>query len=156
MTQLSLNYNSESKSEFFKVLAVVQEKSDKYSALESISSPQHVYSFIKDKIGDLANEVCGVIHLDIKNKPIGWGIVSQGTFDQTLVSPKSIFSTSLLCGASSIILFHNHPAGSNKPSLEDIELTKVIKDGAKVLDMKVLDHIIVGDDYFSFKENGMM
>ena len=87
----------------------------------------------------------------IKHK-IGTGGVSG-----VIVDPKIIFSIALSHLAPSIILVHNHPSGSIKPSAHDIKLTKKIKEGGQILEIRLLDHLIIGEnDYFSFVDAGML
>lgn len=91
--------------------------------------------------------------LDAKNKVIGIHTVSIGTLCCTVVSPREVFKAAILANAASIIIAHNHPSGDVTPSLEDIQVTAVLKQAGKLLDIEVLDHVIVGEDgaYASMK-----
>ena len=74
-----------------------------------------------------------------------------------MVSIRSIFSRAILCNANSIIVAHNHPSGIVKPSHEDISITRRIKEASEILDIKLIDHIIIGEDsYYSFKNEGLL
>ncbi|MGE5329478.1 MAG: JAB domain-containing protein, partial [Deltaproteobacteria bacterium] len=92
-----------------------------------------------------------------KNKIAGLHIIAVGGLNQTVVQAREVFQQALLNNAASIILFHNHPSGEVQPSRDDIELTKSLNDGGKLLGIKVLDHIIIGDSgsYTSLKERGL-
>jgi DNA repair protein RadC len=83
----------------------------------------------------------------------------QGTVNQAVVYPREVIRQALLVGAAAIILIHNHPSGSPRPSEADQRLTRTITDVAKILDILVHDHIIIGGDtgrFFSFREEGIM
>lgn len=94
------------------------------------------------------------VFLNQKMETVGWFKVSQGGISATVVDNKLIFSAALLCHASYIIVAHNHPSGSLEPSQGDIQSTNKIKECARLLDMKLIDHIILTkDDYYSFSDN---
>lgn len=91
------------------------------------------------------------------NRVLGIYEVSSGGMSGTIAHPKLIFSTALITCASGIILAHNHPSGNAKPSSHDLELTKKIKMGGKLLDIEVLDHIIMtAEGYFSFTDERLI
>jgi len=96
--------------------------------------------------------------LDAKNHLIQDEIHSIGTVDTSAVYPREIFKSALLYGASSIICIHNHPSGDPDPSVHDTEITKNIVWGGHLLGIKILDHIIVGDNdrYYSYGDQGLM
>lgn len=86
-------------------------------------------------------------------------IVSVGGLNIVVVDPKIIFQYVWASGASSMILFHNHPSGAIKPSPQDVQLTKRIGEAATILDVELLDHIIIAPDtdaYFSFADEGLL
>lgn len=83
--------------------------------------------------------------------------VSMGTMHGTVAEPREVFRNAILHGASSIILAHNHPSGNIRPSREDIDITKTLIAGGKILKIKVLDHVIIVDgDYYSFNDEGKL
>ena len=98
------------------------------------------------------------LHLDKGNRPICWDRVSVGTLSEALVHPREVFKTALLSSASAVILIHNHPSGRVEPSPEDRNITTRLLEAAKILDIKVLDHLIVGSDgtFFFFQEHGLI
>ena len=96
-----------------------------------------------------------MIALDGKQKPLGIFEISHGIVNMTICNPREIFIKALLCGASGIVITHNHPSGDVTPSKEDIESYKRLKDAGKLIGINVLDSIIVGDGYYSFMENGI-
>lgn len=98
-----------------------------------------------------------VIALSTGNNVLGFYKVSSGGVTSTTADPRVIFQFALLSNATSIILVHNHPSGSLKPSKADKEITIKIRDAGKILDINVLDHIIVtSESYFSFMNEGLM
>jgi len=95
--------------------------------------------------------------LDRSNRVIGYRKIGQGGVSGCVVDPKIIFSIALACGASSIMIAHNHPSGQLKPSEADVTLTKKIKEAGRMLDITVLDHIIItSDGYMSFADEGQL
>lgn len=96
-----------------------------------------------------------VTYLDNQNKVLGTMHVCSGTATTCLMDFKTIFSAGLCVGAVKLIVFHNHPSGILKPSMQDERLTVKLSQAAHLLDMKLLDHIIVNADYdyYSFREN---
>lgn len=98
-----------------------------------------------------------VIALSRANKAIGFYKISSGGITGTVADPRVIFQFALLCNASTIILSHNHPSGNKRPSEGDIEITRKVSEVGRLLDIKVLDHIIVtSEGYYSFSENDLV
>jgi len=89
---------------------------------------------------------------------IGFFKVSTGAVDGSMVDPKVVFTTALNTpGTCAIILAHNHPSGNLKPSEQDITITKKLKEGGKILDIKLLDHLIITDEgYLSLNDENLM
>lgn len=89
-----------------------------------------------------------VLYLNKRNKILGIHTISMGSSDATLVDMKILFSGALLAKAAAIIVCHNHPSGELRPSIQDDKLTHQIREGCKLLDIKLLDHIILTSSYF--------
>lgn len=120
-----------------------------------INSSASAYAILKNKLEDLPHEEFWIITLDRANKYINEYKISEGGVSATVVDPKKIFKRALEDQASGIILCHNHPSGNTQPSPQDLSLTDKIKDGGKLMDILVLDHLIIGDKkYYSFADNG--
>lgn len=95
--------------------------------------------------------------LNRANRVKGWYRVSEGGTTGTVVDPKIIFSIALKCQACGIMLAHNHPSGNTKPSNQDLDLTKKMVAGGKLLEIAVLDHLILtSENYLSFADDGMI
>ena len=137
-----------------KVCAITEERSDEYTNYSSLSSPESVADLVNSlyNMSSLTEEYIYLLAVDTKNVPVGVFEVSHGTVDCSVVSPREIFMRALLCGAAKIILVHNHPSGNVNPSSEDIRITERIKQAGELMGIVLLDHIIVGDGVFSFKE----
>ncbi|HLZ89510.1 MAG TPA: DNA repair protein RadC, partial [Puia sp.] len=103
-------------------------------------------------------EVFGVLFLAQSGRIIKeFEILSQGGITSTTVDPRLIFRRALELGAVSIVVSHNHPSGSVRPSKADLALTQKLQQGAKYMDIKLLDHIIIGrDGYYSFADEGLL
>lgn len=99
-----------------------------------------------------------VLLLNQRNNIIGYENISVGGVSSTTVDSKLIFSLAIKTLSSSVILAHNHPSGSTKPSEADIRLTKQVAKAAELLDMRVLDHVILtgSANYYSFADNGLI
>lgn len=124
---------------------------------DALSSPQAVINFSRVKLSGLSNEAFMVIYLNVKNEVIDYALLQEGTLDNVAVYPRRIVETALSHHASGVILVHNHPSGNPMPSKEDKLLTQDIVDAALALDIRVLDHLIVGrNGYFSFMENNLL
>lgn len=122
-----------------------------------ISASGDIANFLKAKFKDYRHEVFAVLYLNRANKINHFEIVSEGGITGTVADPRIILRKALEQDAVSIILCHNHPSGSLKPSRADEQLTMKIKEAAGFLDIKVLDHIIVSEDgYYSFADEGIL
>lgn len=122
-----------------------------------ISTSNDIADYCIAKLKDYRHEVFAVMFLNRANKINHFEIVSEGGITGTVADPRIILKKALDEDAVSIILCHNHPSGSLKPSRADEDLTHKIKEAAKYFDIRVLDHLIVSDDgYFSFADEGIL
>ncbi len=122
-----------------------------------VSTSADVASYLQILLRDYKHEVFAVLFLNRSNKINHFQIISEGGITGTVADPRIILKKALEEDAVSLILCHNHPSGSLKPSRADEELTLKIKEAAKYFDIKVLDHLIVSDDgYYSFADEGIL
>jgi DNA repair protein RadC len=122
-----------------------------------ISCTSELINFCRTTLGGKKEEEFCVIYLDVQNQIIEFETLQKGTVNQATVYPRQVLENALKKKASAIILVHNHPSGHVRPSEADIRITKTIRETARMLDISVHDHIIIGDDrFFSFREEGMM
>jgi DNA repair protein RadC len=116
-----------------------------------------VANYLQAMFSDHNHEVFAVIFLNRANKINHFEVISSGGMSGTVADPRMILRIALEEKAVSIILCHNHPSGNLKPSQPDRELTKKIKEAARLFDINLLDHIIVSQDgYFSFADEGLI
>lgn len=113
--------------------------------------------FLRTRLKDYAVEKFAVLFLNRANKVNHFQVVSEGGITGTVADPRHILKTALEHNAVNLILCHNHPSGSLRPSRADEELTRKIKEAASYLDINVLDHIIVSEEgYYSFADEGLL
>ena len=122
-----------------------------------VSTSAHAYALLRPVMLDLPHEEFWLLLLDRGNRVIRMERNSVGGLHGTVADPKTIFKAALDHRASSLVVAHNHPSGQLRPSEEDIRLTRKLVDGARLLDISVQDHVIIGDQgYYSFADNGQM
>ena len=119
-----------------------------------IKTAKDVFLYASEKLSDNKKEHFMILHLDSKNRVIKDEIISIGILNASIIHPREVFKSAIKESANSIILVHNHPSGDSEPSIEDKEITERLMEAGELLDIKVLDHVIIGKDNFhSFKEN---
>lgn len=123
--------------------------------LFSVTSSRDVYHYFHPLLSDLKYEEFWVAYLNQSNRIILRKKISKGGVSETAVDIRLILKEAIEHLASGIILCHNHPSGNNKPSCADDTFTKKIKEAARLMDIRVLDHLIVCEDcYFSYADEG--
>jgi DNA repair protein RadC len=122
-----------------------------------IKDSKDIAAYLQVLLKDYSKEVFAVVFLNRANKINHFEIVSEGGITGTVADPRIILKKALEENAVSLILCHNHPSGNLKPSRADEELTAKIKEAARFLDIKVIDHVIVSEEgYFSFADEGIL
>ena len=122
-----------------------------------ITSSSQVFNLMQPIIGELLHEEFWIIYLNHSNKVLEKTQLSKGGITGTLVDVRLVLKQALQIGATGIILVHNHPSGTLKPSQADKQITNKLSTASKSLDIKVLDHLIVTEkDYFSFADNSLL
>lgn len=122
-----------------------------------ITGSRSVFDVMQPILGELQHEEFWILYLNNANNIKLKFQMSKGGITGTMVDSRLVFKKALENSATGIILCHNHPSGNVKPSASDISLTRKIKKGGEVLDIKVLDHLIITEkDYFSFADDNMM
>ncbi|HEY7519502.1 MAG TPA: DNA repair protein RadC [Methylomirabilota bacterium] len=123
----------------------------------ALGSPAEVYAAFGPLMEDLKREVFRVALLDAQNGLLRDVIISEGTLSASLVHPREVFKPAILESAASVILLHNHPSGDPTPSREDIRLTRQLVECARLLDLRIHDHVVIGRGRFiSLAERGMI
>jgi DNA repair protein RadC len=122
-----------------------------------ISSPMVLVNLLMDEMRYLCKEYFKIAILDTKNQILAIENISIGTLNASIVHPRDVFKIAIKRNANSLILIHNHPSGDPNPSNEDISITNRLVDAGNLIGIKVLDHIIIGDNkYISFKEKNLV
>jgi len=123
----------------------------------SIVSSKDAFEIMLPVFADLNHEEFWILILNHANRVIGKQLISKGGLAGTVADPKIIFKTAIEHNAAFIILAHNHPSGNLKPSSQDLQLTRKLVEGGKMLDLQVLDHLIFTDKaYYSFRDEGLI
>jgi len=126
-------------------------------AFNPILSPLEAAQFIRRVLPDNVREHFVTLFLDGKNQVSGFYVVATGTAASCPVGTREVFQGAILAGALSLVVAHNHPAGSVTPSDEDRAVTKRLCDAGLLLGIPVLDHIIIGgDNHYSFKDHSQL
>jgi DNA repair protein RadC len=122
-----------------------------------ITCTSELLDYCKTYMGGLKDERFCVIYLDAQNRLTNIETIQEGIVNQAVVYPRKVLENALKQKASAVILVHNHPSGQVKPSDADIRLTKTIQETARILDIIVHDHVIIGENrFFSFREEGLI
>ncbi len=122
---------------------------------KKFSAPNVIFEMFSDLARETKEHFLSV-HLDGKNRIVAFDRISMGSLNQSIVHPREVFKTALLSSSAAIVFIHNHPTGDPTPSNEDITITRRLKEAGDLLGIKVLDHIIIGCDYCSFIEKGLL
>ena len=136
-------------------VALIKEQSFK-SEIKKIYQPSDVAKIACEYLKDLDREHFILICVDTQHKVNALHTVSIGSVNASIVHPREVFKVAILANATSIFVAHNHPSGNCTPSTEDQTVTKRIQNAGELLGIDLIDHIIVGDGYYSFKENGLL
>lgn len=125
---------------------------------QPVKNPDDAVALLGRELEDYDREVACVVNLQADGRPINMEIISMGTINMSLVSAREVFKSAILSNAANIMLLHNHPSGDPTPSRNDLELTHKLWEAARIMDIPLLDHIILGRGgvYCSFLKNGLM
>jgi len=119
-----------------------------------LSNPDDAEQFLLIRMRDYTKEVFACLFLDTKNRVIEFEELFVGSLNSAEVYPREVVKQALKHNANAVILAHNHPSGDCKPSHSDIQITHTLRDALSLMDIKVLDHLIIGDDVVSLAELG--
>ncbi|HNV69669.1 MAG TPA: DNA repair protein RadC [Candidatus Ozemobacteraceae bacterium] len=125
----------------------------------ALACPKDVVEYLRALMANLPEEEFVTIFVDHANRVIRYETLSRGVEDQTAVYPRKVMKRALALHATGIAVAHNHPTGNPQPSPADREITRHLAAAASTLELRLLDHIIIGRDqqaYFSFRENGLL
>lgn len=132
---------------------MLEEKSRRHR----FSGSDDVQEFFRIKMRDLCHEECHLLLLDVKNQYMGHHLLSRGGITESTVDIRLLLRHALVAGAPNVILAHNHPSGNPQPSRQDDELTKRLNQACHAVQLRLLDHIIIGDNtYYSYADEGKL
>jgi DNA repair protein RadC len=123
---------------------------------DALDNPEDVKNYLKARLQSYPFEVFSCLFLDNKHRVIEYEELFRGTIDGASVHPRELVRRVLHHNAAAIILAHNHPSGIAEPSHQDIEITNKLKQTLDMIDVRVLDHFIIGDEMVSFAERGLL
>lgn len=130
---------------------------ERMAGKDVLSSPGAVVDFARVKLAGLPHEAFMVIYVNVKNRVIDYEVLQKGTVDRAIIYPREIIKAAIMHKAAGVILSHNHPSGDPEPSREDKHLTRSVIEAARTIDLRVIDHLIVGKNgYFSFQETRIL
>ena len=121
-----------------------------------LSTPERMREFLRLHIGPLEYEIFGAVFLDNRHRLIRHEDLFRGTIDCAQVHVREVVLSALRLSATSVVLYHNHPSGNVEPSVADEAITRRIQAALSLLDVRVLDHLIVGTTIYSFAEHGLL
>ena len=122
-----------------------------------LNTPRQLASYLLPQYGSRPVEQFGIVLLDTKHRLLHIKLVSTGSLDSTVAHPREVFREAIAGRAAAIVLFHNHPSGDPRPSVDDVALTARLADAGEVVGIDVLDHLILADQrYYSFTEAGQL
>ncbi|MEZ8743283.1 DNA repair protein RadC [Vibrio atlanticus] len=126
----------------------------KYKREGTFTNPTNVKEYLKLKLGAHDREVFAVMFLDNQHQLISFEKLFFGTIDAASIYPREVLKAALNHNAAAVVFSHNHPSGIAEPSQADRRITQRLVDALKLVDIRVLDHIVVGEDCVSFAEKG--
>lgn len=122
----------------------------------SLCSSEDVYLYVKQDLSFLNHERVVCVFVDTKNQVIKKEILHEGSLNYSIIEPRKIIKRVLEYHASGFFLIHNHPSGDTTPSKQDIDVTRELYDVCLKLDIRFLDHLIIGDKFYSFFDNSLI
>ena len=126
------------------------------SRTDCLTSPADTLTYLRSQLRDQPHEIFACLMLDNRNRVIAFREIFRGTIDAASVYPREVVKQALADNAACVILAHNHPSGVNEPSQADIQITRRLVDALALVDIRVLDHVIVGEQSLCFSERGLM
>lgn len=123
----------------------------------SVTSPKDAEDYLRLQLAPYPYEVFGVLFLDNRHRMIEWREMFRGTIDGASVHPREVVRAAIELNAAAVIFAHNHPSGVADPSKSDLRITERLKDALALIDVRTLDHMIVGEGaVYSFAEAGLL
>lgn len=121
-----------------------------------VSSSNIAKAVIQHKLEHHQNEVFACLFLDSRHRVLEFAEMFRGSINCATVHPREVVRLALRLNAAAVVLAHNHPSGESTPSQQDIELTQKLRDILQVIDVRVLDHLVIGDEVISMADSGFL
>ena len=121
-----------------------------------VSSSEDAKSAMGYRLQDKQCEVFACLFLDSSHRVLAFREMFRGSINRATVHPREVVKDALQLNAAAVILAHNHPSGESLPSRQDIELTHTLSDILQVVDVRVLDHLVIGEEIISFTDLGLL
>ena len=138
-------------------IMLVKEPEAAFTTYPRYGNSRELFEAFREEFSTLDREYFFLITLDAKNRTIGYHTISVGSLSSSIVVPREVFKPAILESSAAVVFMHNHPSGDSAPSREDRECTNRLASAAKILGIRVLDHIVFGEsDYFSFADAGLL
>lgn len=139
------------------LMTLIRENAAEYFKRECIiTKTEDVKNFLKQALAYEEREHFAVMFLDNKHALLKFEIMFSGTVDSASIHPREVVKRALELNASAVVLSHNHPSGNTEPSQADQNITRKLKSALDTVGVRILDHIIVGNDCTSFAERGLI
>ena len=149
------DYTPEQQSVIAEALNLVQERAA--TEADFVTSPSQTFDYFRlFYAGKQEREHFALMLLDSQHRVLECSVIFSGTIDGASIYPREIVKAALYANAAAVILAHNHPSGQSEPSTADKRITERIKSALALLDIRVLDHIIVGENCYSFAQEGLL
>ena len=123
---------------------------------DALCSPQETRHYLAAELRAFNHEVFACLFLDNRNRVLSFEKLFYGTIDGASVHPREVVRRAIANNAAAVIFAHNHPSGVAEPSSADRQITQRLKDALALIDVRVLDHMIIGDEVVSFAERGLI
>jgi DNA repair protein RadC len=123
---------------------------------QSLTSPADTRHYLQSLMRDYPHEVFGCLMLDNKHRVIIFRELFRGSINSASVYPREVVKQALADNAAAVILAHNHPSGVAEPSQSDIQITRRLTEALELVDIRVLDHLVIGDEVVCFSERGLI
>lgn len=138
-------------------IQLIKEEGREYNCSTNLNSAEAAADLLREHIGPSDREHFVMVCMNTKNRPTCVHTVSVGSLSASIVHPREVFKTAILSNAAAILFGHNHPSGDSAPSREDHAITAKLKEGADLLGIRILDHVVIGDaDFYSFADHGLL
>ena len=130
--------------------------SESMQRTDCLASPADTIAYLKRRLRDQPHEIFACLMLDNHNRVIAFRELFRGTIDEASVYPREVVKQALADNAAGMIFAHNHPSGVCEPSQADIRITGRLKEALALVDIRVLDHVIIGEKSLCFSEHGLI